>query len=368
MAFSSGTFSLYTPGNPTVSGTTISSTWANNTLTDIASGLSTCVLKDGTQTITANIPMSTFKITGLGDPTAAQDAATKIYVDGAGSKNAVAGRLTLTSGTAITTADVSSASTIYFTPFRGNTIAIYDGTQWDGVAFSEVSVTVPATTSTPFDVFATANSGTLSLIVTSWTNDTTRATALTTQDGVLVKSGTTTQRYLGSGRTTSVSGDTEDSKAARYLWNYYNRVPRTMQVTEGTDTWTYTTAAFHQTNATSRNQLELMIGVSEDMVGATAMSMAANTSASASASGLTILVGIGLDATNTASVGYMNAASEICGTNAIGGIVAQWYGYPGIGRHFLAWLEYSEAMGATTWYGDNGSAIRLTGISGVCYA
>lgn len=65
MPFSSGTFSLYTPGNPVVTGTTISSTWANNTLTDIASGLSTCVLKDGTQTITANITMSGFGFTNV---------------------------------------------------------------------------------------------------------------------------------------------------------------------------------------------------------------------------------------------------------------------------------------------------------------
>jgi hypothetical protein len=70
MPFSAGTFSLYTPGNPVVTGTTISSTWANNTLQDIGTGLSTCVLKDGTQTITANIPMSGFKFTGLGAGTA----------------------------------------------------------------------------------------------------------------------------------------------------------------------------------------------------------------------------------------------------------------------------------------------------------
>ena len=54
MSFTAGTFSLIA-GNPVVTATTISSTWANNTLSDIASGLSTCVLKDGTQTITAGI-------------------------------------------------------------------------------------------------------------------------------------------------------------------------------------------------------------------------------------------------------------------------------------------------------------------------
>lgn len=42
----------------------------------IATGLSTCLLKDGTQTVTANIPMSTFKFTGLGAGTANTDSAT----------------------------------------------------------------------------------------------------------------------------------------------------------------------------------------------------------------------------------------------------------------------------------------------------
>lgn len=71
MAFSNGTFSLYTPGNPVVTGTTIATSWANNTLTQIATGLTTCVLKDGTQTITANIPMAGFVFTGLGAGSAA---------------------------------------------------------------------------------------------------------------------------------------------------------------------------------------------------------------------------------------------------------------------------------------------------------
>jgi len=55
MSFSSGTFSLVA-GNPVVTGTTISSTVQNNTLSDIATGLSTCILKDGTQVATAPIP------------------------------------------------------------------------------------------------------------------------------------------------------------------------------------------------------------------------------------------------------------------------------------------------------------------------
>ena len=65
MSFTAGVFSLFAPGNPVVTNTTISSSTMNSTLTDIATGLSTCLLKDGTQTVTANIPMSSFKFTGL---------------------------------------------------------------------------------------------------------------------------------------------------------------------------------------------------------------------------------------------------------------------------------------------------------------
>ena len=65
MSFSSGVFSINSTGQPVVTGTVISSTVFNDFTADIATGLSTCVLKDGTQTITANIPMSSFKFTGL---------------------------------------------------------------------------------------------------------------------------------------------------------------------------------------------------------------------------------------------------------------------------------------------------------------
>lgn len=61
----SGTFSVYTPGTPYVTGTVISSTVANNVNSDFATGLSTAIAKDGQTTITANIPMSNFKLTGL---------------------------------------------------------------------------------------------------------------------------------------------------------------------------------------------------------------------------------------------------------------------------------------------------------------
>lgn len=56
----SGTYSLPS-GNPVVSGTTISSGWANPTLSDIASALTASLAVDGQTTPTANLPMGNFR-------------------------------------------------------------------------------------------------------------------------------------------------------------------------------------------------------------------------------------------------------------------------------------------------------------------
>lgn len=73
MPFTSGTYSLPS-GNPVVTGTTISSSTTNTTNSDIATALSSCILKDGTQTITANLPMASHKLTGLSAGTTAGDS------------------------------------------------------------------------------------------------------------------------------------------------------------------------------------------------------------------------------------------------------------------------------------------------------
>ena len=69
----SGTYTL-PAGNPVVTGTTISSTWANNTLTDIANGLTQSVSADGQTPITGVLQMGSNKITGMAAGTVAGDA------------------------------------------------------------------------------------------------------------------------------------------------------------------------------------------------------------------------------------------------------------------------------------------------------
>ncbi len=69
----SGTYSL-PAGNPVVTGTTIASTWANNTMNDLAAALTDSVAADGQTPMTGNLDLNTHKIVNLLAGTASGDA------------------------------------------------------------------------------------------------------------------------------------------------------------------------------------------------------------------------------------------------------------------------------------------------------
>jgi len=76
----SGTYTL-PAGNPVVTGTTITSSWANTTMQNIADGLTQSVASDGQTPMSGALNMGTNKINNLGTPAVSTDAATKAYVD-----------------------------------------------------------------------------------------------------------------------------------------------------------------------------------------------------------------------------------------------------------------------------------------------
>lgn len=69
----SGVYSL-PAGNPVVTGTTIASTWANTTMTDLAAALTDSVAADGQTPMTGNLDLNTHKIVNLVAGTASGDA------------------------------------------------------------------------------------------------------------------------------------------------------------------------------------------------------------------------------------------------------------------------------------------------------
>lgn len=76
MSFNNGVFERgYNWQDDDANGIGIEADRMDGEFDNYAGGLSTCILKDGTQTITADIPFNNNKITGLKDATASSDAA-----------------------------------------------------------------------------------------------------------------------------------------------------------------------------------------------------------------------------------------------------------------------------------------------------
>lgn len=71
----SGTYVL-PAGNPVVTGTVITSTWANTTMSDIATALTGSIASDGQTVVTGNLKLGNNRITGMADGIAPTDAAT----------------------------------------------------------------------------------------------------------------------------------------------------------------------------------------------------------------------------------------------------------------------------------------------------
>jgi hypothetical protein len=189
------------------------------------------------------------------------------YLDGTGSfstpaggnsggKYVMNGRLTLASGIPVTTSDYATtdATSIYLTSYMGNEIGLHDGstdtTAWTTYTIDNephIDFTSDYTTSDNFDIWAYPTTDlVVELASTKWTDGTTRATALTTVAGIYCKSGATNYRYIGSIRMLA-EGQGEDSVLRRFVWNYYNRVPRVLKKLEVTDNWAYNTATMRQT-------------------------------------------------------------------------------------------------------------------------
>lgn len=303
--------------------------------------------------------MGLFKVRSVADGSAATDVATKGQLDAATSRQAVSGRLTLTSGTAVDNNDVINGPTLYFTPYKGNRVGLYNGTDWVSRIFNQVSFPLSSFAGgVLYDVFGYDNAGTLALELQAWTSNT-RQVGLSFQDGVYVKSGIPTRRYIGT-IFTSGNGLCEDSAAKRYVWNMYNRVARLMRVFEMTNGWTYTADAWRQTRNLTTNQLDFIVGTSEDIITAQATSNAAGTTAARAT------VGIGLDGTGLAP----NCTTGQAIVDASGGrsFTAHFKGAVAPGRHILPWLERGGNVGTITWGGTSGVDYAQSGISGEVWA
>ncbi len=273
----------------------------------------------------------------------------------------VCGRLTTESGVPISTTDRSSQSTLYFTPYKGNVVKLHDGTRWKLYTFTEISKTLTGLTSgLPYDVFLYDSSGTLTLEFAAWSSGSARATALATQDGILVKSGDATRLFLGTFRTTGTT-TTEDSAAKRLLWNYYNRLHRTLLKSESTNSWTYNSTTWRSFNNSTANRVEVVIGVAEVMLELDAVAHVAP------GSGSWGMVGICEDNTNANNADLVQTAYA----DSFPPVRAMLKKYPAVGYHYYQITEACGSAVTSTFYSDytvSGSPHRRGGMTGCVMA
>ncbi len=270
----------------------------------------------------------------------------------------VEGRLTLESGVALSTSDQVARSTLYFTPYQGSRLSLYTGTNWRMYSFSEISFALSGLTAgRNYDVFIYDQTGTLTLELTAWSSDTARATALVQQDGIDVRSGATTRRYLGTIRTTSAT-TTEDSRARRFVWNNQNPLRRTLLRIDSTDSWSYASDAWRAANGDASNRVEYVVGQAYPLV--TAKVLLLGTSSAGLSNFLS--AGIGVDSTTTNSARLRGSGTS---DDTVVQVWGHYSGSPGLGYHSLYWLERANATSITI-YGDNGDGTKYqTGLTGI---
>jgi hypothetical protein len=113
------------------------------------------------------------------------------------------------------TSDLTAQATLYFTPFRGNAIALYVNGGWALRTFTEVSLSLSGyTTGKPTTSSATTIPASLAIESLVWTNDTVRATALTTA-GRHLRQERRCDAPLSRDDLHHGHGQTEDSRSAQ---------------------------------------------------------------------------------------------------------------------------------------------------------
>ena len=265
-------------------------------------------------------------------------------------------RLSLQSGTAVTVVDLTG-SILYMHAYKGNRISLYSGARWISYAMTGAQLNLTMTVDKNYDVFAYGNStnNVVLELSTAWTSDTVRATTLTTVDGIYVKSGDASRRYIGTIRASGTNA-TRDAEEKRFVWNYYNRKQRNMRVIDTTNSWNYSTSAWHAANGNTNNSVSYVQGLPEDPISARSTIIIVSVNSAGS-------VGIGVD-DSTANSAQILADVNNANAAAVRMLAAAEYnGYPGVGFHTLYWIEYRRT-GTVSFTGDGGTPIsQQTGLT-----
>jgi hypothetical protein len=263
------------------------------------------------------------------------------------------GRLTLTSVTPVTTSDVTAASSIYYTPYNGDKISLYEtaSSSWVNCTFTEKTLTLSGLTSgTIYDVFGYLSSNTLALDPpVAWSSTTARSSAISLSNGVYVKTSDTTRRYLGTFRATGTT-TTEDSAANRYLWNNNNRILRQANVTMYSSSFSWSGATREWNAGSGVTRLNFINGLNDSPV-----IVSGYLAVGTGTAGSTVQAGFGIDST-TSFFGTAYTDSQVSGY-VVRALTTTGY-ISGIGYHYMTAVQNASA--AANWFGVNGGVLLLS--------
>lgn len=289
------------------------------------------------------------------------------------------GRLTLTSATPVISTGVSAATAVYYTPYAGNLVPVYNGTSLVPTTFSELTLSLVSShaANAIYDVFAFSNSGVVTLVTgPAWTTATAGSgargsgaatTELTRVGGIFVnavsmsaRNGSTTYTvnanagtYLGSifmdGTNGQVSCHVSWGQSRKWgVWNAYNRVPVILQAGDATASWNYATSTIRASNGASTNSLTIFTGLAEEQFKFSFLQQVAADTASAAL----WKIGIGYNSTTTFS-GTNGLFQVIAGQSAMGAMLfAQYDAPPILGISTITALENANSAQSGTFQGQ----------------
>jgi len=279
------------------------------------------------------------------------------------------GRLTLTAGTPVMTADAAAQTTIRYTPYTGRIVPINDGHVFYAQDIgAELTQTTTDTTKSPaavaansnYDLFVWNDAGTVRCTRgPAWTSSTARGTGASTTElaqinGVYVNAVAITNgpgqylgTYVGTVRSngssqidyklgTAASGTQE---AFLGIWNMYNRVNAVGAVCDATGSWSNSTSAFAPANGSTQNRVSIIRGLNDDAVQASFVTRISGTVGY-------YALGIGIDSTTVVSPSP-NGAYNLMQIAFTGSVLAFWGGLPGLGFHYFQALEIGD--GTNSW-------------------
>ena len=306
------------------------------------------------------------------------------------------GRLTLVTGTPVMTSDVVGASTLYYTPYVGNSLPISNGTSLSNGTFSELSLDVATSASTGQirDVYAINVSSAFVLCLSPvWGTTSSRgsggipaptmlqgiwvnATAMNGTSGTGCETPSTNYTvaaqagiYLGTIYTaehpspTSALGLTMQFKPAAAgggsdnligIWNAYNRVPIHSMSRDSTASWTDTSTSWRETDSSADNSIMWVDGLQQTAVGARCAVLGSSDS---SPDVTALWIGVNLDSTS-ATPNVFSSFGSTSGPNREEDVEESFS--PQLGLHYIQAMEtLTGSSPSATFYGNTFQSLIL---------